>query len=349
MVKVNSAGTAIASYAYDGRGFRVAAEVDDVVTHDYFNDSWQVIEQREGSSADPSAQFVWSNAYVNALVQERRDTDANGSLDRTLWPTHDANYNVTAAVRSNGVAAQRYLYDAYGERSLLDGTWQPFATPTPAVLQHGFQGGREDGRTKLIPFQHRYLNTSLHRWTTRDPAGYVDGGSLYQYGRSTPVIAVDPSGLICGVTVLQETATFGHAWIEYPGSSAGFWPRSQDDALWVDGVVRNPDCTGNRDDVTVWQTTRLGTYGITPGVFSPQTMWLDTRHRLGAGASKGLTCHSATCEDIVSCVTSVIDEWKECTYSFPLQTCRTFVGDVLTKCCMTKGDSTTHPPSGGRR
>jgi RHS repeat-associated protein len=192
MVAVKSSGTILESYAYDGRGFRAAAEVDDITTHDYFNDSWQVIEQRVGSSTSARSQLVWSAAYVDALVQEKRDTDADGSLDRTLYATHDANFNVTAAVTPGAIAQQRFLYDAYGARSVLALDWQP--TTSPPILDHGHQGGRVDAASGFALFRHRYLSPNLMRWTSRDPAGYVDGGSLLQYVGGDPVRWVDPEG-----------------------------------------------------------------------------------------------------------------------------------------------------------
>lgn len=40
-----------------------------------------------------------------------------------------------------------------------------------------------------------YYSPHLGRWITRDPAGYVDGGNLYEYGRSDPAMHRDPMGL----------------------------------------------------------------------------------------------------------------------------------------------------------
>ena len=40
----------------------------------------------------------------------------------------------------------------------------------------------------------RVLNSDLGRWLTRDPMGYVDGASLYQYAGSAPLSTVDPTG-----------------------------------------------------------------------------------------------------------------------------------------------------------
>ena len=37
--------------------------------------------------------------------------------------THDANFNITAAVQTDGRVAQRQLFDPYGGRSLLLPNW----------------------------------------------------------------------------------------------------------------------------------------------------------------------------------------------------------------------------------
>ena len=196
-------GNAEAFYGYDGLNRRITHMAAGIVTHDYFNDHWQVLEQRKGSSTAASAQFVWSAGYVDALVQEKRDTDANGGPVRTLSATHDANLNITAAVQTDGKAAERYLYDPYGVRSLLTANWQPSAGGAwdhdtgIARLAHGHQGGRYDTSWgSPILFRGRYLEAYLQRWLTRDPLAdaYQDGPNLYQYVGSNPVNWVDPSG-----------------------------------------------------------------------------------------------------------------------------------------------------------
>jgi YD repeat-containing protein len=125
MVEMRMEGNAVQLSRYDGLGRRITRQGGGVVTHDYFNDRWQLIEQRKDAATTASAQFAWSAVYIDALLQEKRDTDADGTLDRTLFVTHDANFNVTAAVSPTGIVAERYLYDAYGERWGLGGDWQP--------------------------------------------------------------------------------------------------------------------------------------------------------------------------------------------------------------------------------
>jgi hypothetical protein len=100
---------------------------------------WQVIEQREessgGGAGDTEQQFVWSPVYVDAMVLRDRDSDANGSLDERLYAVHDANFNVTAVVGDDGSGGwevvERYLYDPYGERTVLDADWSADANHDP--------------------------------------------------------------------------------------------------------------------------------------------------------------------------------------------------------------------------
>jgi RHS repeat-associated protein len=44
--------------------------------------------------------------------------------------------------------------------------------------------------------RHRVYDAGVGRWTRRDPLGYVDGMSVYQYVSTTPIVATDPSGTL---------------------------------------------------------------------------------------------------------------------------------------------------------
>ena len=74
-VKTSAVGSAIASYAYDGAGRRIT-ETHGGTTRDlYRSPAGQVLEERvNGTVAD---QYVWSIAYVNAMVL--RDANADNS------------------------------------------------------------------------------------------------------------------------------------------------------------------------------------------------------------------------------------------------------------------------------
>jgi len=52
-----------------------------------------------------------------------------------------------------------------------------------------------NGRESVYHVRHRVLLSELGRWNRRDPLGYVDGMSLYEYVESTPMLGLDPFGL----------------------------------------------------------------------------------------------------------------------------------------------------------
>nr|WP_228499037.1 hypothetical protein [Thermogemmata fonticola] len=96
----------------------------------YYSDQWQVLEERVGGST--TVQYVWSPVYVDALILRDRDSDGDGTLDERLWVAQDANFNVTALVDDSGNVVERYIYDPFGQPTvlMLAGTsWRPASSP----------------------------------------------------------------------------------------------------------------------------------------------------------------------------------------------------------------------------
>jgi RHS repeat-associated protein len=62
--------------------------------------------------------------------------------------------------------------------------------------RRGYSGGEHDGVIEeLIHLRRRAFRADLGRFLQRDPAGYVDGMSLYEYVSGNPLIYTDPMGL----------------------------------------------------------------------------------------------------------------------------------------------------------
>jgi RHS repeat-associated protein len=159
------------------------------------------------SGAHLHKQYVWGLRYIDAPILRDRETDAGSAgLDERLYYTQDGNFNVTALVNTDGTVAERIIYSPYGQPTFLKADWTPSNGPdgqnnTPddgtASDFHNrilYCGYRFDSETGLYHVRHRYLHPALGRWTSQDPAGYVDGLSLYEYCRSGPVYISDPYG-----------------------------------------------------------------------------------------------------------------------------------------------------------
>ena len=81
----------------------------------------------------------------------------------------------------------------------------------------GHQGLLLDKEFGLYYNRARYLNPRLGRFMQRDPAGYVDGMSLYEYVHSTPILALDPIGLAWGTSDFVYHYWFGKGKaVDYP-------------------------------------------------------------------------------------------------------------------------------------
>jgi RHS repeat-associated protein len=63
-----------------------------------------------------------------------------------------------------------------------------------SLKRYRYTGKERDEETGLYYHGARYYASWLGRWTSADPAGMVDGTSLYPYVRDNPVQRTDPSG-----------------------------------------------------------------------------------------------------------------------------------------------------------
>jgi len=202
----------VATYAYNGLNQRIQ-KVDktvspNVTTDYYYNEAWQVLEEQKTvgtGSAATYAQYVWDPRYIDTPVCRFRDSNADGTLDETLYYTTDANMNVTALVKTNGHVVERYVYDSYGKVAIHQGThdltdttttdWDDRSGGSIALNEILFAGYRLDPESGLYQVRFRYYHPTLGKWISRDPAGYVDGMGLYEYCATNSVALTDPTGL----------------------------------------------------------------------------------------------------------------------------------------------------------
>ena len=162
----DSGGTALVTYSYDALNRRVQ-EMGSSTKDLYYSTQWQLLEERVGGTVKSS--YVWSPVYVDAMVaKDRLDVG-----DR-LYPTHDANFNVTALFNSSGTLIEKYAYDAYGAVTIMNASGTVLGNSANG-WQHFHQGGRLGAESGLYHFRNRDYSSSLGRWVSLDPIRY-DGG-----------------------------------------------------------------------------------------------------------------------------------------------------------------------------
>ena len=112
-------------------------------------------ERRDGAAGerDVSHEYVWSLAYVNALVA--RDDYQDGERVQQLSAQQDANFDTTALVdAATGTVVERFVYDPYGAVTVLVAAGTPVAG-SAYKWQYLFRGGRLDGVTGWYKFKWR--------------------------------------------------------------------------------------------------------------------------------------------------------------------------------------------------
>jgi RHS repeat-associated protein len=190
----------IGDYAYDGLHRRVSRTMYvsgsiDFSRRMYYSDNWQVIEehQYEEEAWLLHKQFVWGTRYVDELIIRDQDTSnpIDGTLNQRHYALQDANFNVVAIVNAGNVT-RRFSYDAYGHSSTLNADFTPGAYEYD--FEYRYAGYRWDYETHLLQVRNRWYHPRLGRWLSRDPIGYVDGMSLYEYVSGMPISLLDSFG-----------------------------------------------------------------------------------------------------------------------------------------------------------
>ena len=193
-----TSGNTVQTNAYDGLRRRTIKQAYTSGTlsetrHLYYSSAWQVLEERVGTSTNAQRQFVWGLRYIDNLVLRDRDTTGGGTLNERLYALQDPNWNVVGLSDSSGNTQERYSYDAYGMPTFLTAAFGSRSSSSYA-WETLFAGYRYDADTGLYLARNRILDPRTGSWAQRDPAGYPDGMSSYEYGISAPLRRTDPMG-----------------------------------------------------------------------------------------------------------------------------------------------------------
>jgi RHS repeat-associated protein len=190
LVAVKDGASFVAAYAYDGLRRRVVKKSYSggslKETRDfYFSDQWQVLSEAVGGAVDKT--YAWGLRYVDELLW-RFD-----SAWKRSYAMQDANGNCTAICDTSGAVQERYQYDPYGNRVVLNPSWAVI-TSSAYNWDVAHQGLVLETSIGLYDCRNRLYVPSLGVWIQRDPQGYGSGSNLYEYLLSNPLIYLDPLG-----------------------------------------------------------------------------------------------------------------------------------------------------------
>jgi RHS repeat-associated protein len=169
--------------AYNALGERVLTRVDGVET-EHVTHGGMVLEEREGHG-EVARRFVYGASARDPLLLESGAGSFSVLQDRLG--------SLVGLVDAAGSLVERAEYGPYGAMTLFDGAGAPLSG-SGLGNPFGFTGQRFDPSVGWLHFRFRSYAPTLMRFVTRDPAGYVAGGNLYEYALSNPVDIVDPHG-----------------------------------------------------------------------------------------------------------------------------------------------------------
>ncbi len=178
----------------------------------YYNENWQLLEERKNGDTDPLNQYLWHPYYIDALAIRWYDANTDGDTADTnegeFYYCYDANFNVTTIVNASGTVQNRYAYTPYGEVITLNNS---FASASEATGNTHFYTGRErDSETGLQLNRNRFYHPQLGRWLQRDPLGYDDSTTnLNLYASGRPLEGSDPYGLLTWINGPTVTTITG--------------------------------------------------------------------------------------------------------------------------------------------
>ena len=121
----------------------------------------------------PNVEFVYGQG-IDSLVLV--DTG-----EKELAVLRNQQWSITALVdNANGDVVERYAYDHFGKRTILDDAGVEQGNESDYKNPYGYTSRRHDHETGLMYFRARYYSPQLGQFISRDPLGYVDGMSQYR-------------------------------------------------------------------------------------------------------------------------------------------------------------------------
>ncbi len=154
------------------------------------------------SASGRMVEWVKYSAYGVPFALPAGDTDSDGDFDATDVSAITGGYDVRKDVELDGDVD---AFDILAAAAITGGyqTLGRDRLSSSAVNSRRGYAGYEYAPEfagidrHLYHVRHRVYDAELGRWTRRDPLGYVDGVSLYEYVRGMPMVHVDPFGTSC--------------------------------------------------------------------------------------------------------------------------------------------------------
>ncbi|HEX7048139.1 MAG TPA: RHS repeat-associated core domain-containing protein, partial [Gammaproteobacteria bacterium] len=173
-----------ATYAYDKDGRRIKKAITDEAgtaeTHFTWDGTRLIAERDENGNLLKSYRYGLGFAPTQVI-------DANG-----IYDVHVDHLDTPQTLTDqNGNVVWKADYTAYGSAAVDE---DPDGDGTNITFNIRFPGQYFDAESGLHYNFHRYYDSMMGRYITRDPIGLVGGLNVYGYVGGNPVTKIDPNG-----------------------------------------------------------------------------------------------------------------------------------------------------------
>lgn len=180
------------TYVLDPQNRRVGKSVNAVLQNGFlYDDNGHLVAELNGSN-QVASQFVYGTSSTSP------DYMISGGVTYRIF-SDQLGSPVLVVNTASGAIAEQITYDEFG--NVLSDT-------SPGFQPFGFAGGLYDQDTKLLHFGARDYNSSVGRWTAKDPIFFTGGDSnLYGYVLNDPINLEDPMGLDADCSCEEKVKT----------------------------------------------------------------------------------------------------------------------------------------------
>jgi len=177
---------------------------------------WRVVVVFRDEDATPKESFVYHASgtagrglasCIDRVILRERDANGGAEADAADDALFDESYAANVGLSGKGRVSSAGVGVGVGNRK-------------------GYAGYEHDESLTMYHVRHRVYRADLGRWMTRDPLGYVDGMSLYEYVGGMALVGRDPSGLLALCACLWIPGVTG-GYLTVDCSCAGVLP------IWV--------------------------------------------------------------------------------------------------------------------
>ncbi|HET8844406.1 MAG TPA: RHS repeat-associated core domain-containing protein, partial [Ktedonobacteraceae bacterium] len=213
--QVNLGGGGTAYYVYGVGGQRVRKVIErqgSLRVERIYLGAVEIYRERQGNNAPRLERYtlhISDNtgriAQVDTKTIDTNNSDPANPLHTPLIRYQYSNHFGSAVLETdaNGQVISYEEYHPYGTSA--------YRSARPgfdlSLKRYRFSGKERDDETGLYYFGARYYAPWLGRWTSSDPAGFVDGMNLYWYCRNNPVMLRDSSGMVAEVYIPDSPDT----------------------------------------------------------------------------------------------------------------------------------------------